>query len=76
MLEWKKTYECASVKCKFRFQVIADVERDNIIEMPVSCCLPDDPRSDTVFIGVDGQIVSRFVRRPASHRANLQRLHT
>lgn len=36
MLEWKKTYECTNSKCKFQFQVIADVERDNIIEMPVS----------------------------------------
>ena len=35
MLEWKKTYECTNMKCHFQFQVIADVERDNIIEMPV-----------------------------------------
>jgi hypothetical protein len=35
MLEWKKTFECNNAKCRFQFQVVADVERDNIIEMPV-----------------------------------------
>ena len=39
MLEWKKTYECTNAKCKYQFQVIADVERDNIIEMPVRAWL-------------------------------------
>ena len=35
MLEWKKTFRCTNPKCEHEFVLVADVERDNIIEMPV-----------------------------------------
>ena len=35
MLESQREYECANPKCNFRFKVYADIEQDNMIEMPV-----------------------------------------
>ena len=62
MLEWKKTFECCNPKCKHQFQVVADVERDNIIEMPVR-----EARSNNLTVQVERKLffvcVSAFTRR-------------
>lgn len=50
MLEAEREYECTNPRCQFHFKVVASLEQDNTMEMPV--CVVELGRSRALEVAM------------------------